>query len=209
MTEVAVVGAGLMGHALALVFALGGHQVRLTDSNAETLDARAGPDGHRPGHADRGRRGRCLLGPPAPVPGGALRAVAGQTVGGAKLVIEAIVERPDAKRTLYGQLAGADGRRRDPGQQHQQPGHLPAGPAGRCSRAPSSRTGTRRPTCATWWISAPGRRPIPPRSPPCATWSRRWARRRWCSSRWCRATSPTGCRRRCNWRCTGCWMKAW
>ena len=33
MTEVAVVGAGLMGHALALVFALGGHQVRLTDKS--------------------------------------------------------------------------------------------------------------------------------------------------------------------------------
>ena len=42
MTEVAVVGAGLMGHALALVFALGGHQVRLTDNNAETLDRAPG-----------------------------------------------------------------------------------------------------------------------------------------------------------------------
>ena len=41
MTEVAVVGAGLMGHALALVFALGGHSVRLTDSNAETLERAA------------------------------------------------------------------------------------------------------------------------------------------------------------------------
>ena len=37
MTDVAVVGAGLMGHALALVFALGGHQVRLTDNNPDTL----------------------------------------------------------------------------------------------------------------------------------------------------------------------------
>ena len=42
MTEVAVVGAGLMGHALALVFALGGHQVRLTDTNAETLQRAPG-----------------------------------------------------------------------------------------------------------------------------------------------------------------------
>jgi 3-hydroxybutyryl-CoA dehydrogenase len=42
MTEIAVVGAGLMGHALALVFALGGHQVRLTDSNAETLERAPG-----------------------------------------------------------------------------------------------------------------------------------------------------------------------
>ena len=37
MTAVAVVGAGLMGHALALVYALGGHAVRLTDSSPETL----------------------------------------------------------------------------------------------------------------------------------------------------------------------------
>ena len=38
MTEVAVVGAGLMGHALALVFALGGHNVRLTDVSLEALE---------------------------------------------------------------------------------------------------------------------------------------------------------------------------
>ena len=31
-----------MGHALALVFALGGHKVRLTDSRKETLDAAEG-----------------------------------------------------------------------------------------------------------------------------------------------------------------------
>ena len=37
MARVAVIGAGTMGHALALVFALGGHQVRLTDSNEATL----------------------------------------------------------------------------------------------------------------------------------------------------------------------------
>ena len=32
MARVAVIGAGTMGHALALVFALGDHEVRLTDS---------------------------------------------------------------------------------------------------------------------------------------------------------------------------------
>ena len=37
MTTVSVIGAGTMGHALALVFALGGHQVRLTDNNPGTL----------------------------------------------------------------------------------------------------------------------------------------------------------------------------
>src|SRR5208283_4601180 len=37
MSTVAVIGAGTMGHALALVYALGGHRVRLTDTNAQTL----------------------------------------------------------------------------------------------------------------------------------------------------------------------------
>jgi 3-hydroxyacyl-CoA dehydrogenase len=38
MTEIAVVGAGLIGHAPALVFAPGGHPVRLTDTNPDTPD---------------------------------------------------------------------------------------------------------------------------------------------------------------------------
>jgi len=35
--RVAVFGAGLMGHALALVYALGGHTVRITDSDGAVL----------------------------------------------------------------------------------------------------------------------------------------------------------------------------
>jgi 3-hydroxybutyryl-CoA dehydrogenase len=104
MAEVAVVGAGLMGHALALVFALGGHQVRLTDNSAEAL-ARA-PDlmatalatlaeaGEAPGIWNPQRLARAVQCVP----------VLADTVKGASLVIEAVVERPDAKRTLYGQL---------------------------------------------------------------------------------------------------------
>jgi 3-hydroxybutyryl-CoA dehydrogenase len=42
MANVAVLGAGTMGHALALVFALGGHRVRLTDSNPATLERAQG-----------------------------------------------------------------------------------------------------------------------------------------------------------------------
>jgi phosphoglycerate dehydrogenase-like enzyme len=38
VSEIAIIGAGTMGHSLALVFALGGHAVRLTDSRSETLD---------------------------------------------------------------------------------------------------------------------------------------------------------------------------
>ncbi len=37
MVKVAVIGAGLMGHGLALAFAEGGHDVRITDTFAETL----------------------------------------------------------------------------------------------------------------------------------------------------------------------------
>jgi 3-hydroxybutyryl-CoA dehydrogenase len=106
MTEVAVVGAGLMGHALALVFALGGHQVRLTDSNAETLDrapclmatalATLAEAGEVDGSWNRQRLSQ------------AVRCIPSQadTVAGAKVVVEAIVERPDAKRALYAQLEG-------------------------------------------------------------------------------------------------------
>jgi 3-hydroxybutyryl-CoA dehydrogenase len=104
MANVAVVGAGLMGHALALVFALGGHQVRLTDNNAETL-ARA-PElmatalatlaeaSEVDGTWNRQRLAKAVRCEPA----------LADTVKGATLVIEAVLERPDVKRTLYGQL---------------------------------------------------------------------------------------------------------
>ncbi|MEJ0017123.1 MAG: 3-hydroxyacyl-CoA dehydrogenase family protein [Acetobacteraceae bacterium] len=104
MTEVAVVGAGLMGHALALVFALGGHSVRLTDSNAQTLERAPGlmatalatlvEAGEVDASWDRQRLSH------------AVRCISSlaDTVAGAKLVVEAIVERPDAKRALYAQL---------------------------------------------------------------------------------------------------------
>ena len=153
MTDVAVVGAGLMGHALALVFALGGHRVRLTDNNPETLrrapglmatamatlaeagevDARGADTAwHRcPAACDTWRkpcrrvaRGR-----------GDHRKARGQA------------RSVRAARNL-------DGSRRDPGQQHQQSRHLPAVPEALQPRT-SSRTGTRRLTCATWSIWSP------------------------------------------------------
>jgi 3-hydroxybutyryl-CoA dehydrogenase len=105
MTDVAVVGAGLMGHALALVHALGGHQVRLTDSNPQTLArapelmATALETLVEGGEADTTWTRQRLA--------QAVQCVAGlrETVTGAALVVEAIVEEPEAKRTLYGQLA--------------------------------------------------------------------------------------------------------
>ena len=37
MKNIAVIGAGLMGHALALVYVLGGHRVRITDIKQDVL----------------------------------------------------------------------------------------------------------------------------------------------------------------------------
>jgi 3-hydroxybutyryl-CoA dehydrogenase len=104
MTDVAVVGAGLMGHALALVFALGGHQVRLTDNNPETLERAPGlmatalatlsAAGEADGTWNRQRLSKAVR---------CFHSLA-ETVQGATLVVEAVVERPDVKRALYAQL---------------------------------------------------------------------------------------------------------
>ncbi len=104
MAEVAVVGAGTMGHALALVFALGGHRVRLTDSNIETLR-------HAPGLMQTAVE---TLAEAGEVDASWQENGIGQfirccetleeTVSGASIVVEAIIERADAKRTLFEQL---------------------------------------------------------------------------------------------------------
>jgi 3-hydroxybutyryl-CoA dehydrogenase len=104
MADVAVVGAGLMGHALALVFALGGHQVRLTDNNQQTLERAPGlmatalatlsAAGEADGTWNRQRLSKVVRCFPS----------LAETVQGATLVVEAVVERPDVKRTLYAQL---------------------------------------------------------------------------------------------------------
>lgn len=104
MTEVAIVGAGLMGHALALVFALGGHQVRLTDTNEATLGRAPGLMAtaletlREAGEADASKDRQWLS--------QAVRCDPSldRTVKGAAVVIEAIVEQPDAKRAIYQQL---------------------------------------------------------------------------------------------------------
>lgn len=106
MADVAVVGAGTMGHALALVFALGGHRVRLTDSDpatlerAQTLMETALATLVRLGEAPTGRTASWLAGAVT------RHASLAETVDGAELVVEAIVERPDAKRALYAELDG-------------------------------------------------------------------------------------------------------
>jgi 3-hydroxybutyryl-CoA dehydrogenase len=104
MAEVAVVGAGLMGHALALVFALGGHQVRLTDNNAETLERAPGLMATalttlaEASEVDGTWNCQMLAKAVRCVPSLA------ETVKGASIVIEAVVERPAVKQALYNQL---------------------------------------------------------------------------------------------------------
>jgi 3-hydroxybutyryl-CoA dehydrogenase len=104
MAEVAVVGAGLMGHALALVFALGGHQVRLTDNNPTNLERAPGLMATalatltENGEVDSSRDRQWLSTAVRRVPD------LGETVKGARVVVEAVVERPEVKRAVYGQL---------------------------------------------------------------------------------------------------------
>jgi 3-hydroxybutyryl-CoA dehydrogenase len=104
MTEIAVIGAGIMGHGLALVFALGGHKVRITDASAETLArvpellASAVETLQEAGEVDASWT-------PARIDEAIRRpARLEETVEGAEIVIEAITERPDAKRALYAEL---------------------------------------------------------------------------------------------------------
>jgi 3-hydroxybutyryl-CoA dehydrogenase len=101
MSEVAIIGAGTMGHALALVFALGGHRVRLTDTNEATL--RRAPELMQTaldtlteaGEADAAfGLGQTVR----------LCDTLESAVAGADLVVEAIVEIEDVKRTLFAQL---------------------------------------------------------------------------------------------------------
>jgi len=109
MSDVAIIGAGTMGHGLALVFALGGHAVRLTDSRPETLEGApalmqaALETLIEAGEADPSWTAARL--------DAAIRRCAGlaETVEGAKVVIEAITEKPQAKEALFSELDGVMG----------------------------------------------------------------------------------------------------
>ncbi|WP_372617843.1 3-hydroxyacyl-CoA dehydrogenase family protein [Falsiroseomonas sp.] len=99
--KVAVLGAGTMGHALALVYALGGHEVRLTDNSMAMLD-KAGELMEtalaslvEAGEAPSGCTAEWLHGQVTRLP------VLAETLEDADLIVEAIVENPDAKRTLF------------------------------------------------------------------------------------------------------------
>lgn len=102
MMRVAILGAGVMGHALALVHALGGCRVRLTDTHAPTL---AGAPGlmakalatlRDAGETDRDA---AWLGTVVTT-----HADLAATVADAELIVEAITEDAETKRALYAAL---------------------------------------------------------------------------------------------------------
>lgn len=106
LKSVGVLGAGTMGHALALVHAAGGMAVRLTDNNAETLaraldliasalDTMVGA-----GAMNEGDR-QATLDRITTVP------TLAATVADADLIVEAVVENADVKRTVYGEVDAA------------------------------------------------------------------------------------------------------
>ena len=90
--KVAVVGAGLMGHGIAQVFALGGHAVALHDAVPAV----------RAGVRDRIARNLAELGlPPAALDAIIVRDDLAATVADADLVVECIAEDLAAKQALF------------------------------------------------------------------------------------------------------------
>jgi 3-hydroxybutyryl-CoA dehydrogenase len=102
--NVAVLGAGTMGHALALVYALGGHSVRMTDSSMAMLDKSGGlmetalASLVEHGEAPAGCTAEWLHAQVTRHP------TLAETLDDADLIVEAIVENPEAKRTLFVQV---------------------------------------------------------------------------------------------------------
>jgi 3-hydroxybutyryl-CoA dehydrogenase len=102
--RVAVLGAGLMGHALALVFALGGHKVRLTDNNPATLEkagalmARALATLRKAGEVDAAWTDERLRAAVSRLDSMA------DTLRDAELIVEAVHESPEVKRTVYAEV---------------------------------------------------------------------------------------------------------
>lgn len=103
---VAVIGAGVMGHALALVHALGGHPVRLYDHDPGAL-ARA-PGLMRTALATIVEAGEAPPGWTEERLAAAVRIVPdlAQAAEGAWLVVEAVAEDPAVKRTVFAALDG-------------------------------------------------------------------------------------------------------
>ena len=98
MERVAIIGAGLMGHGLALVFAAGGHEVSITDPDTEVLDS-AKPriaETLRSLGRNHGAVDRIVIAANLPA-----------AVGKADIVIEAAPERLPLKQALFAELEAA------------------------------------------------------------------------------------------------------
>jgi 3-hydroxybutyryl-CoA dehydrogenase len=104
MARVAVIGAGTMGHALALVFALGGHEVRLTDSSAATLERAQGLMETALGTLVQFGQATAEQTPAWLQSAVSRRGSLAEAVADADLIVEAIVEQSEAKRALYAEL---------------------------------------------------------------------------------------------------------
>ena len=103
---VAVIGAGTMGHALALVHALGGHPVRLYDNSPAAL-------AHAPGLMQAAlatilEAGEAPPGWTADRLADAVRIVPdiAEAAGGASLIVEAVAEDAAVKRAVFATLDG-------------------------------------------------------------------------------------------------------
>ena len=106
--NVAVVGAGTMGHGIAHVAALAGYETTLTDSNTDVLTAAAGRiQNNLDGGVERGKisaqEARHALGRLAMIED------LDAAVSGADLVIEAVIEDLEIKRELFGRLDALTG----------------------------------------------------------------------------------------------------
>ena len=104
MTEIAVIGGGLMGHGIAIVLALAGHSVRITDSSPETLDRV--PDLVASALDTLLEAGAVEASWTAERLNARIRRSAdlAETVAGAELVIEAVTENPEIKRAVFVEL---------------------------------------------------------------------------------------------------------
>lgn len=103
MTRIAVIGAGTMGHGIAQVAAQAGYDTALTDARPEALPgALSRIKANLAGGVERGK----LTAQAADQALGRIRLCAAlrDAAAGADLVIEAIVEDLDAKRSLFAEL---------------------------------------------------------------------------------------------------------
>jgi 3-hydroxybutyryl-CoA dehydrogenase len=103
--RVAVIGAGLMGHGIAQIFASKGHTVSLTDVNDDIL--RKASENIRANLTLLARNG---IGRPEDVDAATARVATStsmeETAQGADIIIEAIAERVDLKQEVFRRLDG-------------------------------------------------------------------------------------------------------